>query len=127
MFWFRKKRHEAPPQSASEPSAEYEPARYEGRPLLVILENYVLDCIGALPPDKQQEVAAVVRRVWGGTDWKESVRLEFELPESLDDGIRAMWARNQDIARQNRTQLHPVQFAKMFVDANFAHLFEKIT
>jgi hypothetical protein len=30
------------------PSAEAEPERYKGRPLLVILENYILDCIGAI-------------------------------------------------------------------------------
>ena len=122
MFWFLKKRVTS---QAQLPSAEVEPARYEGRPLLVILENYVLDCIGALPLDKQQEVAAVVQRVWGGTDWKASVRRELELPDSLDDHVRELWRRTREIDRQNGTELHFVQFAKMYVDANFARLIDK--
>jgi hypothetical protein len=52
-----------------------EPGRYAGRPLLIVLENYVLDCIGEMPPDKQALVRSVVQRVWGGgDDWKATVR-----------------------------------------------------
>jgi hypothetical protein len=50
------------------PSPYAEPERYKGRPLLIILENYVLDCIGELPPDKQALARSTVQRVFGGGD-----------------------------------------------------------
>ena len=34
------------------PTAEAEMDRYEQRPLLLVLENYILDCIGELEPEK---------------------------------------------------------------------------
>ena len=116
---FRKK----PPAGPPLPSAEVEPERYAGRPLLIVLENYVLDCIGELPPDKQAQVRSVVQRVWGGgDDWKATVRQQLQREQGMDEALRGMWSRNQEIARQHNQQLHPVQFAKMVVDQNFAHL-----
>ncbi len=104
-------------------SADAEPERYEGRPLLIILENYILDCIGALEPERQQQIRAVVERTFGGgADWKQTVRGVLHLGESLDEQLRRMWQHNQEIARANETMLHPVQFAKMVADQNFAHL-----
>ena len=120
---FKKK----PPANAPLPSIEVEPERYAGRPLLVVLENYVLDCIGELPPDKQAAVRSIVQRVWGGgDDWKATVRGQLHLEASMDESLRGMWSRNQERAKQNNQQLHPVQLAKMVVDQNFAHLIARI-
>ncbi len=106
-------------------SADAEPERYKGRPLLIILENYILDCIGALEPERQQQVRAIVQHTFGGgTDWKQTVRGVLHLGESLDEQLRRMWQQNQEIARANETMLHPMQFAKMVADENFAHLFD---
>ena len=111
------------PASAPLPSVEAEPERYAGRPLLIVLENYVLDCIGALPPDKQALARSVVQRVGaGGEDWKATVRAQLHLEASLDESLRGMWSRNQELARQHNQPLHPIQFAKMVVDQNFAQL-----
>ena len=106
------------------PSAAPEPERYRGRPLLAILENYILDCIGELPPDRLEGTAALVRRAFGGdgADWRATVRARLELTPSLDENLRTMWKRNQEIAARANAQLHPVQFAKMVADENFAHL-----
>ena len=41
------------------PSAEVEPERYRGRPLLVVLENYILAAIGELPAEKHGGVAKI--------------------------------------------------------------------
>ena len=60
MFAFRKKK----PVSSEGLSQ----GRYTGRPLLILLENYVLDCIGALSPAKQAAMQVAVRRVYGGGD-----------------------------------------------------------
>jgi hypothetical protein len=124
VFGFSKKK---PPPNTHLPSAHAEPERYAGRPLLIVLENYVLDCIGELPPDRQALARSVVLRVWGGSeDWKATVRLQLQLELSMDEALRGMWSRNQEVAKQHNQELHGVQFAKMIVDENFAHLIDRI-
>lgn len=120
MFGFLKSKK----PSGSVPTVEADPARYQGRPLLVVLERYVLSCIGE--NDDEANTSAIVQKVWGGSaSWQETVRSQLQLPETIDEAIRGLWEKNQLIAKQNNTSLHPVQFAKMFVDSNFAHLIEK--
>ena len=120
MFGPFKKR---PPANAPLPSVEAEPERYAGRPLLVVLENYMLDCIGELPPERQALARSVVQRVWsGGDDWKATVRKQLRLEATMDETLRGMWSRNQELAKQHNQPLHPIQFAKLVVDQNFASL-----
>ena len=108
-------------QSMDMPSPHAEPERYAGRPLLIVLENYVLDCIGELPPETQAAVRSVVQRVWGGgDDWRATVRQELKLDSAIDDALRDMWSRNQQLSKRHDQVLHGVQFAKMVVDQNFA-------
>lgn len=105
------------------PSPYVEPERYEGRPLLVILENYILDCIGELSTEQQEGLTNIVQKSFGGNgDWKKTVRDTLQLDESIDEHFQQMWRRNCALAKEHRTELHPVQFAKMVVDKNFAHL-----
>src|SRR5690348_9612172 len=105
------------------PSPEAEPERYRGRPLLVVLENYILAAIGELPAEKQAGVAKIVQTVFGGgTDWMKTVRGHLQLGDGLDADLRGMWERNQATATQSGVALHPVQFAKMVADQNFAEL-----
>lgn len=93
--------------------------------MLIVLENYVLDCIGELPADKQESLAEIVKRVFdGGDNWKQTVRDHLGFADSIDESIRRLWERNQQIAEGANTTLDPVQFAKMIVDQNFAHEFE---
>ena len=104
------------------PSADAEPDRYKGRPLVLVLENYVLDCIGELAPDAHDRTADAVQGVFGGDrDWKQTIRRQLRIADTLDESLRRMWAENQEIARQQSFDLRPVQFAKMVVDKNFAH------
>ena len=106
------------------PSANPEPERYQGRPLLIIIENYISDSIGALERERQDQVRGVVQRTFGGADdWKQTMRGVLELEENLDEQLNQMWLRNQELARSNGVVLHPVQFAKMVADQNFAHRF----
>jgi hypothetical protein len=112
-----------PPAHELLPTADAEPERYAGRPLLIVLESYVLDCISALQPDKHALARSVVQRVWGGgDDWRETVRTQLHLESSLDESLRDMWSRNQELTRQHNQPLTPIQFAKMIVDQNFASL-----
>jgi hypothetical protein len=104
-------------------SAEAESERYKGRPLLIILENYILDSIGALEPERQPQIGAIVQRTFGGgPDWRETVRGVLHLGEGLDEQLRLIWQQNQEIARASEVVLHPIQFAKMIADQNFAGL-----
>jgi hypothetical protein len=99
------------------------PERYAGRPLLIVLENYVLDCIGELAPEKQAIARTVVQRVWGGgEDWKGTVRQQLKLQPAMDEALRGMWSRNQQIAQEQKVVLAGDEFARMVVDQNFAHL-----
>ena len=110
------------------PSSQLEPARYEGRPLILILDNYILDCIGELPSDKQTLITTIVQKVFGGgTDWKKTVREVLQMSESIEADIRSLWIQNREIAAKNKAELHPVQFAKMIVDDNFAEFIDKQT
>src|SRR5579863_63690 len=75
--------------------------RYKGRPLLILLENYVLSSIGSLPPEKEQLAASATQRVFGGgTDWRSTLRATLHLGDSLDESLREMWATNQQRAQQ---------------------------
>jgi hypothetical protein len=117
-----------PPPPKELPSSNLEPDRYEGRPLILILDNYVLDCIGELPSDKKALITTIVQKAFGGgSDWKKTVRGLLQLSDSIEDNIRSLWTENKKIAAQNNSELHPVQFAKMIVDDNFAELIDKQT
>lgn len=109
------------------PSAEPEPERYRGRPLLVVLENYVLAAIGELAPDRSGTVGELVQRVFGGgADWMGTVRQCLELAPTLDDDLRRMWSDAQRQATERGITLHAVQFAKMVADQNFAELIDPL-
>jgi hypothetical protein len=83
--------------------------RYNGKPLLILLENYVLDCIGYLPKEKVPAITSMIQRVYGGgDDWKATMRSTLHLEDSLDESIRQTWIRNQDLARQAQKSLLPV-------------------
>ena len=107
------------------PSAEPEPERYDERPLLLVLENYILDCIGELEDEKQGGMVTLIRKIFGGEDdWKATVRKVLEFDDELDVALRDMWQKNQQLARDENFSLHPVQFAKMCADENFSDYFE---
>jgi hypothetical protein len=114
MGWFSKKQEQPTPPNLD---------RYKGKPLLILLENYVLDCVGHLPNEKASSIADIVNRVYGGgDDWKATLRSKLHLGERLDENLRQMWARNQETAKQANRPLPPEEFARMVVDQNFASL-----
>jgi hypothetical protein len=105
------------------PSAEPEPQRYTGRPLLVLLENYVLDTVGELDRHAQSRVAAAVRQAFGGgKDWRATFRRQLGLDDGLDLELAELWEERRDQARAEGHPLHPVQFAKMVADEFFSDL-----
>jgi hypothetical protein len=96
--------------------------RYDGKPLLRLLELYVLRSIDELPPPDQQaleRMAPKLHAIYGGNgEWHEAVAAAVHMPADMPVAIRDMWVRNLEIARTNGATLHPQMFAEMFVDEN---------
>src|SRR5581483_10462915 len=98
--------------------------RYRGRPLLAILENYVLDSIGHLSTEKQRASADVVRRAFGGdADWKATLRRRLNLSDEVDNVVRTIW-RETCAAVEGDAKVSPVAFARDFCDQHFARLID---
>ena len=90
-------------------------------PLLELLESYVLDCLGALPPNRAAQLRVVVVRVFGDVDdWRTRLRTELGLGDDLDGSLRELWEKNLAIARAEGVELTPESFARMVVQENFA-------
>jgi hypothetical protein len=114
---FRKK--PAPVAAIPEPA----PDRYAGKPLLRIIELFVLDAIGELPAEQRQTMEKMTPKLQAlytsSSDWQGIV---VELMDwnaaAIRSSIQAMWVQNQGIAREQGLTLTGEQFARMFVDAN---------
>jgi hypothetical protein len=65
-------------------------ARYDGRPLLVLLENYALAVIGQLPAEREVEVAGAAARLLGGVeaDWMATVARVSGLPPDFEQRVQ---------------------------------------
>jgi hypothetical protein len=96
--------------------------RYQGKPLLRILECYVLWAIDALPEDDAEALAAMTPKLsacYGGRGtWQQIMAKALDLPPELPDMIRGSWAKSLDRARAGGATLAPQAFAEHFVDRN---------
>ena len=97
--------------------------RYEGKPLLRLLELYILHTLGELPPAEQEtltRLAPKLQAVYGGNGaWQEAVAAAVHMPAEMPQFIRDMWDKNLEIARANNVPALTAQkFAEMFVDEN---------
>lgn len=97
--------------------------RYQGKPLLRLLEWCVLwaiDQLSAMELSTLKEMTPNLQSVYGVQgDWQQIVAAAMSLPPSMAETIRSFWSKNTEIARRNNTTLTPQQFAEMFVDQNF--------
>jgi hypothetical protein len=97
--------------------------RYDGKPLLRLLELYVLKAIDQLPPLDQEtltRLAPKLQALYGGKgQWHEAIEAAVRMPADMPQLIRDMWEKNLEIARANNVPaLTPQKFAEMFVDEN---------
>lgn len=96
--------------------------RYQGKPLLRLLECFVLKAINELSAadaENLRRMEPMLARLYGKQGlWDEIISATMEFPENMPILIREMWERNQIIAQQHSTTLSPQQFAEMFVDQN---------
>jgi hypothetical protein len=87
--------------------------RYEGRPLLRLLDCYVLALTGNLGTEMEKKVAQTVRATFGGgPDWKATLSEVVKLPPNMDERIRALW-------RSQPAGTDPLEFALAVSDDNF--------
>ncbi|MET3577649.1 hypothetical protein ABID19_000664 [Mesorhizobium robiniae] len=97
--------------------------RYDGQPLLRLLDVYVLWAIGELSQESEdglKRMAPKLQSIYGGDgQWHDAIAQSMHMPEGMPAAIRDMWARNLKIARDNDVTLTPQKFAEMFVDENF--------
>jgi hypothetical protein len=98
--------------------------RYDGKPLLRLLEFYVLKAIGELSKESQDRMVAMapkLQAIYGGDGrWDDAIAKALHMPDTMPEAIRDMWKKNLKIAHDNKVTLTPQQFAEMFVDSNFA-------
>jgi hypothetical protein len=98
------------------------PDRYEKNPMLVVLENYVLDAIGLLPPDKSAKLNDMIGRTFGGTSWTATVREQFSLPPDTNEKLLLLWKQKTEEAEAQQHDLAPEDFARQAVDEMFTGL-----
>ena len=96
--------------------------RYAGKPLLRVLECYVLWAIGELSEAEQAKLCGMEPQLRQALkqqgNWREVVEKTMELPANMPELIRANWIKNQGIAQQQGVELTGQHFAEMFVDNN---------
>lgn len=97
--------------------------RYEGKPLLRLIECYVLDSISQLTDDQKSNLVEMedkLSQTFGvnGT-WKEIIEKVMDFPKSLPTQIRDIWVSNLEVAAKKGAQVDPNEFAMAFVDQNF--------
>lgn len=99
--------------------------RYASRPLLRLLDDYVLDVIGALPGETQPVLLEVVRLAYPdapGHTWREVLENELDLEPDLKRRILSMWRDYQTLMAGQGEAADPSEFAVSFADENFAPL-----
>jgi len=97
-------------------------ARYDGKPLLRLLELYVLWAIAELSSEDENRLVAMapkLKSTFGGDgSWQSAISASMRLPDDMSELIRANWRKNINIAKEHARSLEPQQFAEMFVDSN---------
>ncbi len=102
--------------------------RYRDRPILMLLEYYVRDCISPLSGEDRALSQRLVDQIFDGRgDWKETVRSQLGLSASLDDQIQSMWSESVTVAEDSGSPLDPGEFAEAVVEENFTDLVEMVT
>jgi hypothetical protein len=99
--------------------------RYAGKPLLKILEAFVLDAIGELEPSQLtvlEKMTPKLQQIYNSTSsWQDIVIEVMHWNPEIQPAIRALWEKNQVVARSTGRTLSPAEFAVMFVDENVDH------
>ena len=96
--------------------------RYKDKPLLRLLELYVLDAIGKLEEKDRallEQMTPKLCETFGtkGT-WKQAIAKGMEFPSHMPSLIAENWEKNLKLAKEQKLQLNPQEYAMQFVDNN---------
>lgn len=100
--------------------------RYAGKPFLELLDNYILDAIGALDAESDTALTArepEFRRLFGASGgWRAIVAQRMNFPDGMAGAIREVWQKGSvKFISANGREPDPFEFARHFVDSNFPH------
>jgi hypothetical protein len=104
------------------------PDRYEHNPMLVLVENYILDAIGVLEPEKAARLGQIVPRILPAagknppTDWRVILERHLDLPADTSTTLKTLWTQRQAEADLKQEDLTAEDFARQQADQLFAEL-----
>lgn len=98
-------------------------SRYDGKPMLRLLECYILSAIGYLSATDEARLTTMAPKLGSlygvqGT-WREIIAQVMQFPPQAEEEFRKLWRHNGELAAQQSQQLLPEDFAQMVVDQNF--------
>jgi len=97
------------------------------RPLVDLLERYILAAIGRLDAAGHTQAELLVLQTFGkANDWRKKVRRELGLTEALDVQLVQMWAEAQKTAAAQGATLSAAEFAAWVVEQNFVEVLEMV-
>jgi hypothetical protein len=100
--------------------------RYEGRPLIRLLELYVLWAVGKLTPEQATKTEAMTPQLEAAYgvrgQWHEIVTRAIGFPPTMRSSLVSMWQEN--VAKFG-PELDPQSFAEAVVDKHFAPLIKE--
>ncbi len=100
------------------------------KPIVLLLENYVLAAIGELPTPDQAKTQILMKHAFGaqaGASWQQRLRDEFGLNESVDSQLRTLWSQAKKLAADKQADLEARDFAATVVEENFQEAVEMIS
>lgn len=95
-------------------------SRYDGRPMLRLIELYVLWSIGEVTPIEREfldEIEPELRHEYPESDsWYSAIAIAMDLPNDAPVKIKNMWIESLSAAKKNGRTLAPQQFAEAFAN-----------
>jgi len=85
-----------------------------------LFTSYVLNVIGALPPDAEAKLESVAPSLeeafkTGASDWRSMVRETLHLSETIEVAIKDLWYTNQSNFAAAGQNCAPEEFAQLFL------------
>jgi hypothetical protein len=94
--------------------------RYDGKPLLRLVELWILWVIGEIDKADEKKMKAMepyFEKTWGHQgDWHEMIQATLHLPTSLPDQLRKMWQRNLELAQKENVPPPTEMFVRQIAD-----------
>lgn len=102
--------------------------RYQNKPLLRLLDCYLMDLIGELAPDQARtlgDLEPMLHRAWKSTGtWREMVEEQMAFQPTVREKVKGFWHGYIAAAEAQGLPAQPFDFVLSFVSQNFPHLVE---